>query len=214
MKSFEAAYKTLNQGQKRAVDLIEGPLLVLAGPGTGKTQLLSMRVANILRQTDANPGNILCLTFTESGAQNMRERLQQLIGETAHDVTISTYHSFGSEIIKGYGEHFQQIGIERTEDLRMERPIDELMQIQILEDIVSTLPFDSPLLGARYFIKSVVSTISDLKEHLITPEKLESIANSNLAQINGAQKVLDTVVNDRGGIASKKTEKLQQYWVA
>lgn len=64
MSKFEAEYKKLNKAQQEAVDAVDGPVMVIAGPGTGKTQLLSMRVANILRKTDADPSNILCLTFT------------------------------------------------------------------------------------------------------------------------------------------------------
>lgn len=211
MADFGEEYKKLNTEQKQAVDHIDGPLLVLAGPGTGKTQLLSVRVANILDKTDVSPHNILCLTFTESGAQNMRDRLRSLIGDAAYDVTISTYHSFGSDIIKNYAEHFQTIRTERSDDIRMERPIDELTQIQIVEQIITRLPFDSPLLGARYYIKSLVSTISDLKQHLITPEKLKEIGKSNLAHIKLAQPLIDRVVNDIGGISRKKIEKLSQY---
>ena len=168
-KEFTAAYKKLNAQQRLAVDTIDGPLLVLAGPGTGKTQLLSARVANILQKTDVTAGNILCLTFTESGAANMRERLRMLMGDVAYDVTISTYHSFGSDIIKNYGEYFEQIAVDRSDDVRLERPIDELSQILIIERIVSQLPFDSQLLSSRYYIKDVVGTISDLKQHLISP---------------------------------------------
>src|SRR5206468_6268343 len=83
----------LNAAQRRAVDAIDGPVLVLAGPGTGKTQLLSARVANILKQTDTPANTILCLTFTESGAENMRERLTRFIGQTAYEINIGTYHS-------------------------------------------------------------------------------------------------------------------------
>jgi DNA helicase-2/ATP-dependent DNA helicase PcrA len=211
MSAFENAYKQLNDAQRQAVDTIDGPLLVIAGPGTGKTQLLSARVANILTKTDVNPSNILCLTFTESGAGNMRDRLRSLIGDSAYDVAISTYHSFGSDIIKNYSEYFQQIGIERSDDVRMERPVDELTQIQIVEHILGKLPFDSPLLSARYYVKSVVSTISDLKQHLITPDKLRDLATNNLVQIGQAQPVIDDVVNSVGGISRKKVEKLLQY---
>ena len=80
----------LNPAQTEAVDHIYGPLLVLAGPGTGKTQLLSARIANILEKTDANAQNILCLTFTEAAAQNMRERLASIIKDDAYDVHINT----------------------------------------------------------------------------------------------------------------------------
>lgn len=211
MTKYEEAYQALNDAQKKAVNTIDGPLLVLAGPGTGKTQLLSARVARILEKTDVGPRNILCLTFTESGAQNMRERLRSFIGDEAYDVTISTYHSFGSDIIKGYAEYFQTIGLDRSDDIRMERPIDELSQIQLAEQIISKLPFDSPLLSARYYIKSVVGTISDLKQHLITPVSLRQIAADNLSQIDTAQQVIDSVVNSKGGISRKKADKLSQY---
>jgi DNA helicase-2/ATP-dependent DNA helicase PcrA len=86
--TFEDSYTRLNAAQKQAVDTIDGPVLVVAGPGTGKTQLLSMRVANILRSTDVDPGNILCLTFTNKAAVNMRERLIELTGGEASGVMV------------------------------------------------------------------------------------------------------------------------------
>ncbi len=201
----------LNEAQKTAVETIDGPLLVLAGPGTGKTQLLSARVAEILKRTDVNAHNILCLTFTESGAHNMRERLRTMIGDAAYDVHVSTYHAFGADLIKTYSEYFQTFGLERSDDIRMERPIDELSQIQIIESIISKLPFDSPLLSARYFVKSVVSTISDLKQNQFTPRSLREFASENLKAIDAAQPIIDEVVNDKGGISRKKAEKLEQY---
>ncbi len=210
-QAFAAAYQQLNPEQKKAVDTIDGPLLVLAGPGTGKTQLLAVRVANILKNTDVTPANILCLTFTESAASNMRKRLRSLIGEAAYDVTISTYHSFGSDIIKSYGEYFQQIGMDRTDDVRLEHPIDELSQIKIVEEVISQLPFDSLLLSARYYLKDVVSTINDLKKNLITPPHLKALALSNLAQIEQAQPLLDTLINQPGGFSRKKDQRKRQY---
>ena len=81
---FEKRYKVLNAEQREAVDAIEGPLMVVAGPGTGKTQILTLRIANILRVTDTNPANILALTFTEAGVSTMRRRLLQLIGADAY----------------------------------------------------------------------------------------------------------------------------------
>lgn len=202
---------TLNKAQQAAVDHIYGPLLVLAGPGTGKTQLLSTRVAAILEKTDVDARNILCLTFTESGAQNMRERLRSLIGDAAYDVAISTYHSFGSDIIKNYAEYFQTLAVDRTDDIRLERPVDELTQIQIVERIIAALPFDSTMLSARYYVKSVVGTISDLKQHLITPDQLRDIAHKNLQQIDEAQPTLDEAVNTKGGFSRKKAEVFGQY---
>ena len=91
--SFSSRYTQLNNAQKQAVDTIEGPVMVIAGPGTGKTELLSVRAANILEKTDSLPGNILCLTFTESGQVAMRERLVGIIGKDAYKVAIHTFHS-------------------------------------------------------------------------------------------------------------------------
>src|SRR5262245_37721058 len=124
---FADRYATLNPTQKQAVDTIEGPVMVIAGPGTGKTELLSMRVANILRKTDVSAQNILCLTFTESGAAVMRERLVGLMGPSAYHVAIHTFHSFGTEIINSHpdffyhGAHF--------------RPADELSSYEVLREI-------------------------------------------------------------------------------
>ncbi len=97
---FDNEYAKLNPQQKKAVDTIEGPVMVVAGPGTGKTQVLSMRVANILKRTQMRPGNILCLTFSVSGATAMRERLRLLIGADAYGVKVSTIHAFAQSIIE------------------------------------------------------------------------------------------------------------------
>ncbi|MBK8298404.1 MAG: UvrD-helicase domain-containing protein [Saprospiraceae bacterium] len=106
--SFESAYQKLNAKQKQAVDSLEGPLLVIAGPGTGKTQILAIRIGNILLNTDLNPRNILCLTFTDSGAINMRDRLLEFIGPTAYEIAIHTFHSFCNMVIRENPESFEQ----------------------------------------------------------------------------------------------------------
>jgi len=104
---FDEAYKALTLGQKKAVDTVEGPVLVIAGPGTGKTHVLTLRVANILKVTQANPGNILVLTFTESAAKTVRKRLIGLIGETsAQEIFISTFHGFAEHLLKEFGDSF------------------------------------------------------------------------------------------------------------
>ncbi len=106
-KLFDEAYKTLNAAQKKAVDTVEGPVLVIAGPGTGKTHILTLRIANILKVTQATPASILVLTFTESAARTVRTRLAELIGEeTARDVFISTFHGFCEYVLKEYADYF------------------------------------------------------------------------------------------------------------
>ncbi len=178
---FQTAYKNLNEAQKQAVDTIEGPVLVIAGPGTGKTQLLSARVANILTKTDTLPQNILCLTFTEAAALNMRERLSSMIGELAYDVQINTYHSFASDIIRSYPDYFEHIDLETGQDSRMERPIDEIRQYQIMKDIIAALSFDDPLYSAKHYVKSVIGSIGDFKQANLTPEQVRALAAANLA---------------------------------
>lgn len=91
---FEERYKKLNSRQRQAVDSIDGPVMVIAGPGTGKTEVLTMRIANILKKTDTPANGILCLTFTRSGQDAMKRRLLNYIGNAAREVTVSTFHSF------------------------------------------------------------------------------------------------------------------------
>lgn len=97
---FQQELERLNPAQRDAVETIEGPVLVIAGPGTGKTHILAARIGNILLRTDTQPHNILCLTFTDAGVQAMRQRLLSLIGQDAHKVHIFTFHSFCNTIIQ------------------------------------------------------------------------------------------------------------------
>ena len=94
---YQLIYDKLNPEQKQAVDTIQGPVLVIAGPGTGKTQILSARIGKILLETDYLPDNILCLTYTDAGKVAMRKRLQEMIGADAYRVNI---HTFIHSVIK------------------------------------------------------------------------------------------------------------------
>ncbi|MEO8105179.1 MAG: ATP-dependent DNA helicase [Candidatus Saccharibacteria bacterium] len=169
-QKFLGAYKQLNTAQKLAVDTIEGPVLVVAGPGTGKTQLLTLRIANILRKTDVLPENILCLTFTDSAAHTMRERLTAIVGQAAYNVTISTYHAFGSELLRRYPEYFTA-----TADLKA---ADDLVIDTIFRSIQSKLPYSNPL-KHEIFLRDVKTLISDSKRALLTPNDLQTIATAN-----------------------------------
>jgi DNA helicase-2/ATP-dependent DNA helicase PcrA len=208
---IEKIYKQLNTRQQEAVDHIYGPLLVLAGPGTGKTQLLSARIANILQKTDASPQNILCLTFTESAAQNMRERLSTLIQDDAYDVHINTYHGFGSDIIRSYPEYFEDVNLETGKDSRIERPVDELQALQIVSELLNNLPYSSPLLGAKHYPKHVVSTISELKRALISPDMLKKLAKENLTQVQKLSPKIAKLLQDVKRFPSKAEESLQLF---
>src|SRR5436190_1500667 len=102
MADFLKLKKQLNPEQREAVESIEGPVMVLAGPGTGKTQVVAMRIAEILQRTQISPRNILALTFTEAGVTALRQRLESIIGAEAYQVTIGTFHSFSNEIISTF----------------------------------------------------------------------------------------------------------------
>ena len=127
---FKKAYDSLNSEQKLAVDTIDGPVMVIAGPGTGKTTVLTLRIANILRLTDTPANGILAITYTDAGVKAIRAKLHSIIGNRAHDVYIHTFHSFASSIIAEYPDHFIQLS-----DRKQLTDIDqELMIISILED--------------------------------------------------------------------------------
>ena len=162
----------LNKEQKAAVEYLSGPLLVLAGPGTGKTQLLSEKVAYILSHTDTAPENILCLTFTETGAANMRERLKSIIGIDALKVTISTYHAFGMEILalyKNYAPDYNR---------RLDAPIDEVMQYKIVSSIQGALGGNDILRGDN--VRDIISVISEAKSARLKAADLKQIAKMNM----------------------------------
>ena len=166
----------LNDEQLAAVEYLEGPLLVLAGPGTGKTQLLSAKVAYILEKTDASPSNILCLTFTEAGAENMRDRLKTMIGNAADDVTISTYHAFGRNILERYQNYAEH------PERELNTPIDETMQYRIVLDILKKLPAMDIL--KKTDPKDIIATISQAKAARLTPNDLIKIAKQNVEDSN------------------------------
>ena len=193
MSNFATRYRHLNERQRQAVDTIDGPLLVVAGPGTGKTELLSMRAASILRHTDASPENILCLTFTESGAMAMRQRLRSIIGADAYRIAIHTFHSFGSEAINQYREYFYH-GAQM-------QPIDELRSFDILHDILSELSHRNPLSrkqGEEFtYLRDVSRSISELKQAGLSRHELLQVIDADEALIDAVEPTLTEVFAGR-----------------
>lgn len=171
---FDELYQQLNSEQRSAVDAIEGPVMVLAGPGTGKTQVLAMRIANILRITQMDPWNILCLTFTESAAAAMRQRLIEIIGETAYYVRISTFHSFCNDIIQEYPEKFVLASSMQV--------LSEVERVEILRELIDALPGSSPLkpFGHTYlYVSDIVQAIGWLKKEGVTEQELRDLITAN-----------------------------------
>ncbi len=166
--AFSQLYRNLNVAQKQAVDTLDGPVMVVAGPGTGKTQILTLRIAHILKATDTPPDAILALTFTESGVTAMRKRLVRIIGSEAYRVGIFTFHGFCNEIIRRYPEDFERIiGAEPTTDIEK---IDILRSIITAHAFVHLKPFGDTF----YYVNDLRQAISELKRENISPDKLEA----------------------------------------
>jgi len=162
---FVEEYKKLNTAQKEAVDTIDGPVMVVAGPGTGKTTILTLRIANILKKTDTRPENILALTFTEAASINMRRKLSEIIGSRAYQVIINTFHSFAENIIRKYPEEFPRI--------IGSRPIGEVDQVSIIESLIDStdLKILRPYGDQYLYTKDISSNIATLKREGLSPEE-------------------------------------------
>lgn len=192
--AFESAYQKLNEGQRKAVDTIDGPVMVLAGPGTGKTQTLTVRIGNILQKTQLDPWNILCLTFTESAAAEMRERLASLIGPSAYHVHISTFHSFCNSVIE---EHPELFAI--SSDFR---PLADVERVQMIQDILDSLPGTSALkpFGAPYlYLKDCSSHIQTLKQEDISPEAFKETLKRLESFVKAVHKDIESFVATKPG---------------
>lgn len=173
MPNFATAYQKLNPFQKAAVDHIEqGPLLLIAGPGTGKTQVLSLRIANILRQTDAKPETILALTFTEAAAKNMRERLLQIIGKDAYYINVNTFHSFCRQVIAEHGEYFP---LQRESE-----HLNDLVRYQIFETLLDEYKPEHlrPINDQYFYINDIIGAISDLKREGVSVLQFEEMVKA------------------------------------
>lgn len=150
---FSEYLETLNPEQRAAVDRVEGPVLVIAGPGTGKTQLLAVRIGNILLNTDTKAPNILCLSFTDSGVHAMRQRLLGIIGPEAHRIPVHTFHGFCNRVIQDNMEYFGQGSLE---------PLTDLERIEIVRMLLSGLPVSHPLRSGRKDVYAHELQVRDL----------------------------------------------------
>src|SRR5438128_1082980 len=163
-KKFFQEYERLNPQQRLAVDTIEGPVMVIAGPGTGKTQILASRIGRILLDTDASPENILCLTYTDAGVVAMRKRLLEFIGPAAYKVNIYTFHAFCNDVIQENLSLFEKTVLD---------PISELEKIELYKQLIDAFPKNHPLKRYRgdvYFeINNLQSLFSTMKKEGWTP---------------------------------------------
>lgn len=185
LENFKSAYKILNPEQKKAVDTIEGPVMVVAGPGTGKTQILTLRIANILMKTDTSPESVLALTYTEAGTVSMRERLTRFIGADAYKVNISTFHGFANRIIREYPDKFSSIIGGKD--------VSEFDQITKLEGLLSSGKYEF-IVGKRnphQFVKDLNGYISTLKREGVSPEMFTQIVAREKVNLENTEKITD-----------------------
>ena len=187
----------LNKKQQEAVEYLDGPLLVLAGPGTGKTQLLSKKVEYILQNTDTDPSMILCITYTEAGAENMKERLRSMIGQAADKIDIMTFHAFGQKILGLYNQFATEPQRSFTE------PIEEIIQLKIIEELQANLP-NSYLLKDKQQQKNLLSLIGKIKVSKVSPEELRAIVKQNQQDIEILNKELAPILQNLPDKASGK----------
>ncbi len=205
---FNQNLDKLNLQQRQAVENTEGAVMVIAGPGAGKTQILSMRVANILINNDINPGNILCLTFTNAATKNMQKRLSDIIGPTSYDVNICTFHGFGSTIINQYqSKFFDRFGL----DAKQAEPVT---QQQIFEEIMSGLPIGNAIGsknpdGSWNFLRDIKSCISDLRKGGLTPVDYKQVIDTNKPILDQFQEILDEFQSELGASLQKKENQTQ-----
>src|ERR1700722_14273693 len=162
---FQEEYRKLNEQQRLAVDTTEGSVMVIAGPGTGKTQILSARIGKILSETDASPANILCLTYTDAGAIAMRRRLLTFIGPDAYKVNIYTFHAFCNDIIQENLSLFEKTSLD---------PVSDLEKIELFKQLIDSFPKNHPLKRYRgdvyYEINNLQNLFSAMKREGWTKE--------------------------------------------
>jgi len=177
-QKFNEAYQQLNPQQRVAVDTIEGPVMVIAGPGTGKTQILAARIGKILLETDALPENILCLTYTDAGAIAMRRRLQQFIGADAYKVNIYTFHAFCNDVIQDNLSLFEKNTLDA---------ISELESIQLFKKLIDDFPKNHALKRYRgdvYFeVNNLRSLFSSMKREGWTAEFINQRIDEYIASL-------------------------------
>jgi len=212
---FEDEYKKLNTSQKQAVDTIDGPVFVMAGPGTGKTQILTLRIANILKESAGiQPENILALTFTNTASYNMRERLSAMIGsELAHRIHISTFHSFAEEMIQKHVEYFP-----RFFGARLASSVESIGLIEnILETYVSH--YFSVFKRRPNTLPDIERSIASIKNEGLTPDEFRVVGQKRF-EISLQDEDLFYKVS-RGGFKKgdikpselNKREKTRDMWI-
>lgn len=205
---LESVYIQLNEKQKLAVNQIDGPVMVVAGPGTGKTQILAARIANILIKSDSSPNNILCLTFTEAGAVAMRKRLTAFIGPEAYKIHIHTFHSFCNYVIQQNKDVFEYIDWQ---------PVSDLEKHEIMREIINSLPIENALRRAKgeiyYDIKHLLALFDLMKKEDLGMDKLLTLIQTHLDGLPFDENYIykrKSGTNNKGDVKQKEIDKAKK----
>lgn len=173
MSSKDRLLNGMNPRQKEAVMYTEGPLLLMAGAGSGKTRVLTHRIAYLIEEKAINPWNILAITFTNKAAKEMKERVKSLLGTEGEDVWVSTFHSMCVRILRRDVDH---IGYSRNFTI-----IDASEQLSLMKRILKELNIDSK----KYDPRSILGAISNAKNELKTPDDYQELQGDFFQQIVG-----------------------------
>jgi DNA helicase-2/ATP-dependent DNA helicase PcrA len=192
---FQSALAGLNPEQLAAVNKMDGPVLVVAGPGTGKTQILAARIGKILTDTDALPSEILCLTYTDAGAVAMRKRLFEFIGPDAYRINIYTFHAFCNEIIQENLEYFGKLNLESLSDLEsamlFRELVDEFDNDHLLKRFTGDVYYDT---------KRLKDLFSTMKRENWDAAMIEKAVQEYLDDIPNREEFLYKRANSKTGI--------------
>ncbi len=201
---FDTLYKKLNNFQREAVDSIEGPVMVIAGPGTGKTTILTLRIANILKLTDTPANGILAITYTDAGVKAMRTKLQNIIGDRAHDVRIHTFHGFSSSVIAEYPDHFLHLS-----DLKQ---MTDIEQESLIRAIISDPKFSDirPAGKPDVYISGIIRSIDNAKREALTPEMVRVFAKDEVERIKNDEASLSTRGATNGQLKAEAKEAIEK----
>src|SRR2546421_2432670 len=202
---FRQEYARLNKAQQEAVNAIEGPVMVIAGPGTGKTQILAARIGKILLDTDADPSNIICLTYTDAGLIAMRRRLQEFIGPDAYKVNIYTFHAFCNDVIQENLSLFERNSLD---------PVSELERIEYFKELIDGFPKNHPLKRYRgdvyYEINNLQSLFSTMKREGWTAAYVNQKINEYMDDLANREEFIYKRAYKQFRAGDLKTEKIQE----
>ncbi len=203
-QEFKNAYEKLNKAQKEAVDSIGGgPVMVVAGPGTGKTRILALRIANILLNGGGEANEILSLTFTNSGVKAMKSRLLEYIGTTANEVRVSTFHAFAIELIE---EHYELLSFDQVPSLLTD---DEA--VFLVDDILqnNTWEYIRPRANPALYFNDIKQLISLLKRERLEIEKFSALVQEEIDNLKNDPESLSSRGESKGKIKKEVEKKIE-----